>query len=264
MQNNKNKLTVIIPTICRHLLYHTALITSKEPDIDIIIVVDSQNAVSNLLLHLISDRVKVIYNDLVPGPGGTKMRGIEEVSTPYFTILDDDDWFISGYLKYASYLLDNFPDCHWISSHNTSEDLGEFSLDYEIIDSLELIKKRYFDFEKYDTHLEQLCPSHLIYRTKTFKNYILTGYHYKGYNNDDILPQTDFCFKYIGINHRGYGYHYTRTPNSVMRSKVKVGLIQDKIMTISELASRGGDFGYLWARVLKNMLNIINYNNGKC
>lgn len=265
-----NDLTVVIPTIGRKSLQSALqsididckviLSLDRSADLDIVNkIVDESNLKSNITIIPAYEFVSFTAPNL--GPGLVKQSGINNVTTKYFVILDDDDVFIEGYLQYAMDLLTK-TNKQWIATHDSRNIKSLTSTSWSII-AKESFMNSFFDYDHYERKLQSIYPgSEVICETEAFKSHSeSTGHKFELNYLDDVIPMTSFMSSHDGILHSGYGIGYSIGENSVShhgfdpfeKSGLKIVLIQ-----VSELFVKTGN--PVWKRAMANLLSTTRYN----
>lgn len=237
----ENKLTVIIPTIVRDTIHRT--IASIDIPCNILVIVD--DAYSDKELIIDDPRVKIHRHSGVKGPGANKNYGISLVTTEYFTIQDDDDEFVNGYLKFAMDWLNN-SEYKWLTTHHISGSF-ENTIEMEEITPENFLNK-YFNWDNYsDNFLNMVYPNGgSIFHTSTWRAFG-ANFDIDPFFCDDVKAPYDFCSNHLGLNHKGFG-HIVHVNNDSVSKEVSQSDI-DKVL--SRFKSKK------YSRVLHNINRII-------
>jgi glycosyltransferase involved in cell wall biosynthesis len=272
MLKRQSQLTIVIPTIGRDALKDALKSIDIKCTIQIIIDPKCNKDTVNKIFDIVRDSGHqsqiLIANAPKGGPGFVKNYGIKLVSTDWFVILDDDDQFVPGYLKYAMNLLSkSMTMFDWMTTHY-SQNPGKLVESHTVVYAIDFLKY-YFDTERYYNRLNFIYPgSETICRTETFKNIHdnLPIFSYKYDYLDDVLPMTKFMSSTNGILHLGEGVMYGVVDSSVSHNTTPPyeyegfkNVVADltKILTTWRL---GPNERILWKRVLTNLLDVSYFN----
>lgn len=290
-------ITILIPTIGRDSVFKA--IKSIPVECNILVALD--NKCGNHIFkydeetHLLTkDSYQVHITDFFvvnyQCAGLTKSFLISEVQTPWFIILDDDDYFLPGtlnrFVQIINILEERGHNPKWIATHYCSEsDISNklaqadeyhlvtdqlFADRFDFIKSFGDFKNKYWEWIDGAARTDEYTLTHIypcsevLMSTKEFRQMIIFDHELQFRNHllDDVIPTLSFMSQHSGVNDLYWGIAYTTPLESVSRSpRIHPSRDMEFLRLVQQLYTKYlNTHESLWLTALSNMLHVTNYN----